>query len=570
MVVLCRLSALLLIAGWTAGMLFVVVFTDRTGPPLIERRGNGHQIVRVAPGTTALRVGEAVELRGTTVAQRYRLANKTLTSGWSIPVVRNGRTEAVFVASQPHNNPDKFLRAISFGFGIFQVSAGAIVLWRRPGALALFFGAFCAESIPTSPFISELTPLPDAVLGVVAPVWFALTNDIGLFALLPFVTRFPNAPNSVAGRRVMHAADFALAVAAVFFVARCTLVFQNDFTDVWFDVAPAIGAVVALLGITIARFANANGEDRRRLGWVLAGVCVSGLATTTLYTDSWSGAGPITYPIWFSLATDAATIALPIALAYAILRHRVIDLGFAVNRTVVFAVITLGLVVLVSLIDWLSGRFLFGGRFSLALEAVVTVAFGVALNWIHERVNGLVDRLFFRERHRAERLMEERMHALDFAKASSTVDDALTAEAATVMRLASAAVYRRGSDGVYAFAVAHDWPDAPSSFEADHLLVRTLRATERTVTLDASRIGDIRFPLEARRPDVAIPLAIRHDLHGFVLYGRHCGDTAIDPEELKLLEALARHAATAYDAIEADAFRREALSLRTLITALPP
>jgi len=567
MVVFCRVVAVGLIAGAIAGLLLGPPFLSHRDNPTIVLHGGVHVVATLPSATKTARVGDVVDLRGTSVAERYRIFLPTLASGWFLPIERQGQTRRVFVPAappKPWSSDSLFL--LSGVLELLVALCGAIILWRRPSVLAVLFGLFCAESIPTEPVIFGITPFPDGVLNIFGPAWFALTNDIGLFALLPFVMRFPAPPRSRAGIVVMRAADAALALAVVSYVVRDAAVYPGDYGDPWWvDVVPAVAAIVALVVMTIVRFARSSGFDRRRLGWVLAGTCVSG-ASLAIGFSSASNAGPITYPEWVDPATTLSDTLLPLALAYAILRHRVLDLGFVLNRTLIYALITLALVVVVSFIDWLSSRFILGGRFSLELEAIVAVAFGVALNWMHRRVDTFVDRVFFWERHQAERRLEERMHALDYAKHSATVDETLVDETVAILRLTSAAVYRRDADGTYACAAKWAWPQA-APFEEDDLLVRTLRAREATVRLQESGIADARFPSGEARPEIAIPLAIRHDLRGFVLYGHRSGDVALDPEERRLLEAAARQAAIAYDAIEADAYRREALSMRPLSAA---
>jgi hypothetical protein len=56
-----------------------------------------------------------------------------------------------------------------------------------------------------------------------------------------------------------------------------------------------------------------------------------------------------------------------------------------------------------------------------------------------------------------------------------------------------------------------------------------------------------------------------HELRAIALYGRHDGTAALDPEERRLLERLAKASATAYERIEAAAWRRRAESLEATL-----
>jgi hypothetical protein len=563
MVWLCRTLAILLLVGAAVGLTAEVLPRSKIGSHIVNGQ---REISSLSPGVTGVKVGDRIDMPATSTAERYRLVSP-VRANWKLHVIRQGTPQIVTVTQRETRAApiaiDVPLIALFFST-IVSVIVGAFTLWRRPSPATLFFGLYCAQTIPTIPTISLFESTPDWFLGAFAPSWVLLTNDVGIFALAMFALRFPEVPQGLMWSRILRIANFVFAGTSVFFLARAALVFPLDFTNVWIDTAPAVVAVITIIAIVSRSFARAGGEARRRLGWVLAGVISGGITGFIGYSDSNAG-GPIVYPVWIS---DAGFLqaALPLLLGYAILRHRVLDIGLAINRGLVYATITLTLVILVSFVDWLSGRFI-GGRFSLVLEALVTVAFGVALNWFHARIETIVDRVFFRERYRAERHLTVRIRALDFASQSATVDRALVVEAGAILKLVSAAVYRRTPEGGYACAIAHGWESTPH-FDDDDLIVRTLRAGEKIVVLDESGIQDDRFPLGDARPDIVIPLAIRHELRGFLFYGHRTGGATLDPEERGLLERLSQHAATAYDAIEADAYRTEALHLRALVGPL--
>ncbi|MFY9860316.1 MAG: hypothetical protein WAK80_07120, partial [Candidatus Cybelea sp.] len=54
---------------------------------------------------------------------------------------------------------------------------------------------------------------------------------------------------------------------------------------------------------------------------------------------------------------------------------------------------------------------------------------------------------------------------------------------------------------------------------------------------------------------LAVPVTVRHELVSFTLYGAHANGAQLDPDEVVLLEELAREAARAYDHVEAERVR---------------
>jgi hypothetical protein len=434
----------------------------------------------------------------------------------------------------------------------------ALVLWRSPGAIAFFFAWFAAGApIQIGAIAYLLVRVPDPLftaLIAASAVMFALGPTL---ALVEFAVLFPGGTvaRATRWRRVLEA---GLAVTLALYAADTyfTGVWRTQPHDLFFDTVVPLAATLLTLAIIIVKYAVTSGQDRRRVAWVLAGVAVSSVA----YAAAGFPYSPLNeFPLAKHIA-QALFSALPILLAYAILRHRVIDVGFALNRTLVYAMLTGTVLVGVSAVDWLSEHYIASTNASLALDALIAIAFGVALNRLHRWVEALVDRVFFRERHRAFSTIAARIRALDYAESSDTVDEALASEPARILRLGSAAVFRVTENGEFSRVAAIGWDAGSTVLPSEHVLLRTLRADERTIVLADREIGGPEFPSGAQQPDIAIPIGLRHQLLGCVIYGHREGDAILDPEECGLLEQLAHAASVAYDAIEATRWRNRALA----------
>src|ERR671922_258904 len=102
--------------------------------------------------------------------------------------------------------------------------------------------------------------------------------------------------------------------------------------------APAYAAYVSSAVSLIVRFRRARGEQRQQLKWFAYAAAHTGVAFPTafaLWNVSEDGAG---------LVMALAITALPIGAGIAILRYRLYDIDLLINRTLVYGVLTAGVV----------------------------------------------------------------------------------------------------------------------------------------------------------------------------------------------------------------------------------
>jgi hypothetical protein len=240
----------------------------------------------------------------------------------------------------------------------------------------------------------------------------------------------------------------------------------------------------------------------------------------------------------------------------------VIDLSFAISRTLVYTVLTSILIGTFALIDFASAKLLEHLQIALLLEALAALAFGIWLKALHTRVEAFVDRTLFRTRHSAEARLLRTAKTLAYADSETFVNEALIIEACDALDLASAALFRT-RDGSFARVLDQGWsPSNAAALPLDDHLVVNLRAELEPIDLLTVRWPQTNVPAALAQPILAIPLVVRHDLIGFVLYGGHKTGEAIDPDEQKTLAHLAHAAASAFEHIRAKALLTESTTLR--------
>jgi hypothetical protein len=188
----------------------------------------------------------------------------------------------------------------------------------------------------------------------------------------------------------------------------------NPVGSAW--VEPLSGAIFLLilcffgaLAALVIRYRRADSLDRAQLRWVALGgavflviYLVSLPLPSTLGTSDHSTTANL-----ITAVSQAAFGALPIAIGYAILRHRLSDIDVVVNRALVYGALTatlagmyLGSVLLLQLLlDGITGD-------SGLAVAGSTLAVAALFRPARARIQAAVDRRFFRRKYDAQRTLE--------------------------------------------------------------------------------------------------------------------------------------------------------------------
>jgi hypothetical protein len=186
-----------------------------------------------------------------------------------------------------------------------------------------------------------------------------------------------------------------------------------------------VGALAAL----VVRYRAADVHDRLQLRWMaVGGAAFLAVELVTLplpgilgLSEHSTGGEVITN------VSQASFAALPIAIGYAILKHRLYDIDVVVNRTLVYGALTatlagayLATVLLLQLVLSPSS--------DLAIAAS-TLAVAVLFRPARSRIQALVDRRFYRRKYDAQRTLETFS-----ARLRDEIDlDALSGELRTVV-----------------------------------------------------------------------------------------------------------------------------------------
>jgi hypothetical protein len=174
----------------------------------------------------------------------------------------------------------------------------------------------------------------------------------------------------------------------------------DAFSDLFFLLLLA-GMVGAGVGLVV-RFRRSRGVERQQMKFLALAATYVVITIGGVFAVG-SGAGSLTGVE--SVLMAVAFAAVPFAVAASVLRYRLWDIDFLINRAVVYAIV-LGLLVLVYVIVVVIAAQLVpaDGDLPVALSTLATVA---AFAPIRRRVQTVMDRWFYRSRYDAARLVDD-------------------------------------------------------------------------------------------------------------------------------------------------------------------
>ena len=509
-----------------------------------------------------IRVGDVIDFHAATLEERleltgayYLLPDEHMT----MPVIRDGRHFQATASPIVSGGSPVWMPLVKRGAATIFVVIAALLLLRRPSLMLWGFFMFAIGSVNGSPLAYESLPIS---------IYFMLVSAIGYlsFAAGPiglwiFASRFPQ-DRSSGWRRFADRA--ALPAFVVLSIIEVVIIWQSATGVIPWD-ATILGVGVPAVGLLcfVDAYVHLRADERQRLKWVLLGIIVTLVAFVyqSISADlpgggwptAWSDAG------WTVDVLTAVQVSIPLTVAYAVLKHRVIDVNFVMSRALVYGIVTTFVIGMFALLDWFFTKALSAQRVAAVVEIVAALVMGFSFNAMHKFVDNIVDRVLFRRRHLAETRLERAAAGIRHVSAATAIDETLTEEPVDAMGLTSSAIFQRSLTGDFERTRSFGWSEGTDArIDANDSLVQNMQGERGVIHLRDVRRPGLVLPQGPAAPALAVPLFVRHTLDGFVLYGPHSSGEDFDPGEIRLLEQLAVAAAATYDHLDAEAARRDA------------
>ncbi len=310
------------------------------------------------------------------------------------------------------------------GFSAFAV-VGAVLVAKRPtnaigwimAAIALMVSTFLAGDSYAA-YVMVTRGHPDALAVVSAWIgsWYWLTLLVLVLVYLPLL--FPN--GRLPSRRWLPIAVLAGVgmLGVVVLGALADTMPLNEAPGYEIDnpigieglgnveALPVFGVLTSLLVVcmigaaasVVMRFRRSRATERQQMKWFAYALVPMLLIPTDGFLPG----------IISSMALSVVLIGLPTAIGIAVLRYRLYEIDLLINRTLVYGTLTITLVALYFGAIVLMQRIfiLLTGQQSTLAVVASTLAIAAVFNPLRLRIQGLVDRRFYRSKYDARTTLE--------------------------------------------------------------------------------------------------------------------------------------------------------------------
>ncbi len=504
---------------------------------------------------------------------------------------RSGVVLQTWVEYQPLPRMMAAERVVLIVLALAFLVVGLWVYFRRSDTLGTLFAlnsAILASFLTDGPSTGNPTlQLASEILGDAVILVFPAT-------ILHFFLRFPDRGPRENGRRSRAAWLYTppLLIFAASAVVSTRRFQSGAAAETEEQVVLALSTIyfvaylLASLVVFVRAYRASARAQKQKLRVVIAGT-VAGLlpfVAATVHASIRPEAGAMS----FTLPAELCLGFVPVAFAYAILKHGAIELTSVVRKSLVYALLTGLLIAAYYALVQTAGAFLSRqlGVSQVVWETIAVVVLAVAFAPVREGVQGIVDRVFYRTE------FVYKQEVIDFGRrvartlSRKEILDHFIGRADALLHPSFAAVYLRGTDKDLELERVHGAaPELNPTFAADSFLGRYLtryRTPLLVEFLDRSWERPHLDP-DARRllsmPGLAacVPIAAPDRLLGVALLGQKRSGLAYRRADAELLETFAdqlalviENADLIHSSIEQERLKSEVMLARDIQQALLP
>ncbi len=511
--------------------------------------GFGGRVTKAEPSCTqaGIAVGDRIEYEKMPLGKRY-VVGAPAGTGVVFPVLHNGSERSVALVAT-WNKPalqDRILIIARKLTWMFFVIVAAVILLLRPSRMT--WGFYLYSLNHTFAALFSYIFLPEIA-------WWTLqyiSNTVGYIGQIGFVVfalRFPEDSATGWRARAERILPYAFVALCLFYAILLFATISGEigrYSHDQLECVPLLLLYALAWYALISSYRCSQGTKRIRLRWgifgAVAGTVLVSIGTGLFYLPSMMAH-------WLMNAILAVgQLLVATSIGYAIVRHRVIDMQFVLNRTIVFAAIGGAAAGLLIGIDWLTTTVLPLSRLHMSIALAAAFGFGLLVAKTYRRLVTVADRALFPKRHAAIASLTGLRLAVERENDAGALRSALTTDVCTGIRLASAALFI-SLDGGFVRESAAGWPSGTAwhLFGDDPIVRRIAIASKRSLRVDDLEWESINVPRGAARPLLVVPMSSRRKIVALAFYGAHTNGADLDPDEVRGLIALCTAASPAVD-----------------------
>ncbi|MDR7100631.1 hypothetical protein J2X04_003012 [Lysobacter niabensis] len=361
------------------------------------------------------------------------------------------------------------------------------------------------------------------------------TRDLGLYVAARHLGG-PTLPRRVASISLWTMLTAAVASGLARFVNYLGWIYTGRFTDALITAGSQLAVTGTVICVLTLASGYRHGDDSRRLRirWILVAALLQASGWAISPVSEYPGAGK-------QLAIAVLSVSAAACYAYAVLRHKLVDLSFVISRTLVYGAVVALVVGMFAIIEHAVATKAMGEEAGLVLHLVVPLVLGVMLHQVRARIEHVVERLFFRRQFAAEQALRRLAHESAYMEQAERLVERTLGDIITHLRPARVAIYRRVDDG-YVRSGQQGGPDWPLHVAADDPVFVALRSApdEQDLTERASALGS---------SGMAFPMSMAGRLQGALV----CGERTehYTPDERRVLMRVAHDVGAALYSLKA-------------------
>ena len=508
------------------------------------------EILSIDPGRASdragLRRGDLFDVRANNLTERFAILTPSAQplSGKPIhlSVTRGAQHLSLTVVPLPVNVMRRWDQIIASIAVLWLALFASIIAWRRayvPGNLLLSSVLLLTAIVSGAP--SHGFAAPWAWVYVVLAICLSAA-PLGVAMWATYASGFAG-PLSRA-RRIAQWTCYAfvaasIAIGAAQLIGTMTLWFDPvglQFRPIW--MLPMFAAILSAVVCSLLAIAECRGINRQRATWSLIPLPFVYLAFQAFLLINFTSSSYATY-VGFAYAYSSLTFIAPLALTYAAVNRSLIDVGFVLNRTLVYAIVSAIVIGAFVLAEWGASEWLGTASHanSVFVGMVVALALGISMRYIHRYADRFVDQIFFRKRHEDAAALRNFAHeaayvtdrAVLLERSAQTVREHTDTDVVTILT--------RGDSNSYL-----EYSNGRSVISENDPGIIALRAWGKPLDLHDATSSQLRGA-------VAFPMLARGILVGAVVCGPKTSGESFAPDEIEALAALAHGAGMALDSL---------------------